>query len=173
MEYTHVYDPDTLVVIGTKTRDQLSIGDVRALVYVFLRRGDQLYFQRRSPNKELWPGILDISAGGLARVEESFSEAASRELKEELGILITPDRLEAQKLWTGIIICDDRPCYCHFYLGEAGEADEPVVDGVEVTGGIWLTLSEFETTQRQNRDAFTKMVYLALERLDGASIRLW
>lgn len=171
MEDTHVYDLETLEVIGTKAREQLAIGDVRALAYVFLQRGPQLYFQRRSPTKELWPGLLDISAGGLVRAQESFPQAASRELEEELGILIIPDHLEAHKLWSGLITCDARPCYCHFYLGEP-EA-EPRADGTEVVDGLWLTRSEFDRRRYQDPEAFTKMVHLAFEKLEEASVRLW
>ncbi|WP_426417660.1 NUDIX hydrolase YfcD [Aestuariirhabdus sp. LZHN29] len=54
-------------------------------VFVFNAKG-QLYVQHRTPTKDLYPGYLDLAAGGVVGVGESYDEAAQRELQEELGI---------------------------------------------------------------------------------------
>lgn len=54
-------------------------------VLVFKRNGD-LYLQRRSQAKETWPGFWDSSCSGHVLEDESYEEAAARELNEELGL---------------------------------------------------------------------------------------
>ncbi len=40
----------------------------------------------RAPDKEVWPGCLEASAGGSALAGETPEEAARREMKEETGL---------------------------------------------------------------------------------------
>ncbi|WP_457573372.1 NUDIX hydrolase YfcD [Desulfolithobacter sp.] len=54
-------------------------------VLVFNREG-QLFVQKRTMNKDVYPGFFDIAAGGVVLAGESYEEAAKRELAEELGI---------------------------------------------------------------------------------------
>lgn len=54
-------------------------------VCVFNRRGE-LLIQKRHPEKGVWPGFWDLSAGGSAIAGDTSASAASRELYEELGI---------------------------------------------------------------------------------------
>ena len=44
------------------------------------------YIQKRSMNKEIYPGLWAAGAGGGVAVGETFEDAAHRELEEELGI---------------------------------------------------------------------------------------
>jgi len=54
-------------------------------VLVFDDRG-QLLLQKRSMNKDVAPGLWDVSVGGHVIPGETPEEAAARELREELGI---------------------------------------------------------------------------------------
>ncbi len=56
-----------------------------AHVWLVDSRG-QILLQRRSANKESWPGLWDISVAGHVQAVESAEQAARRELFEELGI---------------------------------------------------------------------------------------
>ena len=47
---------------------------------------------RRDPDKDIWPGCLEASAGGSALAGETPEQAARREMQEETGL--TSDRLE-------------------------------------------------------------------------------
>ena len=64
-----------------------------AHIWVLNEHGDVL-LQRRAPNKDLFPNMLDIScAGHLSAGDEPLS-AALRELKEELGLDVEPKELQ-------------------------------------------------------------------------------
>jgi isopentenyl-diphosphate delta-isomerase type 1 len=54
-------------------------------VWIVNSRGDVL-FQKRSMNKESFPGFWDVSAAGHVESGESSIEAAIKELHEELGV---------------------------------------------------------------------------------------
>lgn len=54
-------------------------------ICVFNRK-NQMLIQKRQPFKKGWAGLWDISASGAAQSGESSSQAAGRELKEEIGI---------------------------------------------------------------------------------------
>jgi 8-oxo-dGTP pyrophosphatase MutT (NUDIX family) len=46
----------------------------------------QVYVHRRTDTKDVFPGLLDFTAGGVVGAGEDPAEAALRELDEELGI---------------------------------------------------------------------------------------
>ena len=56
-----------------------------SFVYVFRSTG-KLLVQRRTLIKDVWPGYLDLAAGGVVARGETYLETARRELSEEMGI---------------------------------------------------------------------------------------
>jgi len=54
-------------------------------VLVFNRRGE-LFLQKRTLTKDVYPGYWDVAAGGVVQAGESYLESAERELREELGV---------------------------------------------------------------------------------------
>jgi len=75
-------------VTGSATR-----GEMRArrlphratYILVFNNCGD-LFIQKRTETKDIYPGYYDVAAGGVVLAGESYEESALRELYEELGI---------------------------------------------------------------------------------------
>ena len=65
-------------------------GDLHGASHVFLARlrGEraELLLQKRSAQKDSFPGLYDISAAGHLDPGEDFAAAARRELAEELGV---------------------------------------------------------------------------------------
>jgi 8-oxo-dGTP pyrophosphatase MutT (NUDIX family) len=47
---------------------------------------DRIYIQKRTPTKDIHPGMYDAAAGGVVQAGESYEESARRELAEELGL---------------------------------------------------------------------------------------
>ena len=75
-------------VTGTERRGvihQKGLMHRSAQVLVFNSSGE-LFLQKRSDNKDEFPGLWDSSAAGHVDPGESYLECARRELEEELGI---------------------------------------------------------------------------------------
>jgi 8-oxo-dGTP pyrophosphatase MutT (NUDIX family) len=52
-----------------------------------------LLVQRRAATKDTWPGCLDVTAAGHLRSGEELLRGGLRELEEELGLEVEPERL--------------------------------------------------------------------------------
>lgn len=62
-------------------------GYYRLVVHVCIFGSDgRMLIQKRQPFKNGWAGMWDITAGGSALAGDTSQQAASRELKEEVGI---------------------------------------------------------------------------------------
>lgn len=61
-------------------------------VWIYNQEGEVL-FQKRSLNKDTFPGLLDASVGGHVEQGESYQDAAIKETKEETGIKIDNGKL--------------------------------------------------------------------------------
>jgi 8-oxo-dGTP pyrophosphatase MutT (NUDIX family) len=60
-----------------------------AYILVFNSR-NELFVQKRTGTKDIYPGYYDIAAGGVVLAGESYDQSAERELAEELGIRNIP-----------------------------------------------------------------------------------
>lgn len=75
-------------LIGSAPRSEMRAKGLphrAAYILVFNSRG-QLYVQKRTPTKDIYPGYYDVTAGGVVAAGESYEESAGRELEEELGV---------------------------------------------------------------------------------------
>ncbi len=80
---------------GVKDRaDVHRDGDWHRSVHVWLLRPAEraVLIQQRAPDKDTWPGYWDASVGGHLSAGERY-EDAYREVEEELGVTLEPDRL--------------------------------------------------------------------------------
>lgn len=58
----------------------------RAVFVVVMNDAGDVLVHRRSLDKDIWPGWLDIAVGGVLASGESYHDGAVRELSEEIGI---------------------------------------------------------------------------------------
>ena len=58
-------------------------------ILVFNARSE-LYVQKRTMTKDVFPGYFDPATGGVVLAGESYEESARRELEEEMGIRDVP-----------------------------------------------------------------------------------
>src|SRR5262245_39916002 len=58
-------------------------------ILVFNSQGE-LYVQKRTLTKDVFPGYYDVAAGGVVLASESYEQGAMRELEEEMGIRSVP-----------------------------------------------------------------------------------
>ncbi len=82
--------------IGSATKQEAwRDGLIHRVVRIsILDKAGRLLVQKRSDQKELFPGRLDNSAAGHVDIGETYEQAALRELHEELGL----KGIELQKL---------------------------------------------------------------------------
>ena len=59
--------------------------------YIFVFNSQrEIFVQQRTMSKDIYPGFLDLAAGGVIVAGESYDVGAQRELAEELGISGVP-----------------------------------------------------------------------------------
>jgi isopentenyldiphosphate isomerase len=92
-----VYDPDGEIVqivdeddreIGAMARRLMREQRLihRASYILVFNRAGELFVQKRTQSKDIYPGYWDVAAGGVVLAGESYEESARRELSEELGV---------------------------------------------------------------------------------------
>jgi 8-oxo-dGTP pyrophosphatase MutT (NUDIX family) len=59
----------------------------RATYILVFNSRNELFVQKRTMGKDIYPGYFDIAAGGVVLAGETYDESARREVAEELGIL--------------------------------------------------------------------------------------
>jgi 8-oxo-dGTP pyrophosphatase MutT (NUDIX family) len=104
-------------------------------VLVFNSRGE-LYVQKRTMTKDVFPGYFDPAAGGVVLAGETYEQGAQRELEEEMGIRQTPLRPlfdfyfedEHTRVWGRVFSC--------VYDGEV------VLQAEEVENGAFMPIDE-------------------------------
>jgi 8-oxo-dGTP pyrophosphatase MutT (NUDIX family) len=75
-------------LVGAEPRFRMrALGLIHRATYilVFNSNGD-LFCHKRTRDKDVYPGYYDVAAGGVVLTDESYDQAAERELEEELGI---------------------------------------------------------------------------------------
>ena len=105
----------------------------------------QLLLQKRSLNKESYPGCFDISSAGHIPAGDGFLESALRELKEELGIDAKAEELiccgvrafELRELFNGQGFWENQVS-CVYVLRRDIEESEFVLQRSEVDSVLWM-----------------------------------
>lgn len=75
-------------VVGAAPRSRMRADGLphrATYILVFNDEGD-LFVQKRTTSKDIYPGYFDVATGGVVSAGESYEDAAQRELAEELGI---------------------------------------------------------------------------------------
>jgi isopentenyl-diphosphate delta-isomerase len=101
-EYFIVVDKDDKV-IGKATRKECHSNPrlIHRSVYIFvINDRNEVFLQKRSMSKDLYPGYFTGSATGHVDYGEDYDQAAKRELREELGIDVPLLRLGKVKSFT-------------------------------------------------------------------------
>jgi isopentenyldiphosphate isomerase len=70
-------------------------GDWHRAAHVWIvTSDDRVLLQRRSPDKENYPGLWDVSCAGHLSAGESAVDAAIREAAEEIGVTLRAEELQ-------------------------------------------------------------------------------
>jgi len=137
-ELVAIYDAHGTVT-GSATRATMraqGLWHAAGVVLVRSPDGESAYLHRRSPDKDVFPGLYDCWAGGVVAAGETPADCAARELGEELGIegaALTP-------LFTHVY--EQPPIRCHNFAYEA-RWDGPIRhQPEEIVEGRWMPLAE-------------------------------
>ncbi|WP_455330654.1 NUDIX hydrolase [Exiguobacterium profundum] len=135
--------------IGEKERNQVHVdGDWHETFHCWFWKEDLIYLQRRSMEKQDFPGKYDITAAGHLATDETIANGV-REIEEELGLSLTFEQLTFMGIFEDVIELDeflDREfahTYCYLYQGEPIHFDDQeVMDVVAVNRNELLALTE-------------------------------
>ena len=121
----------------------------------------QILLQRRSQNKDSFPGKFDTSSAGHIQAGDEPLESALRELKEELGISAAPEQLHFAgtfpisfvKEFYGKVFRDEEVAFVYIYK-EPVNTDELILQKEEVETVQWFDLEEVFMECEKRRDVF-------------------
>lgn len=79
-------------VVGSAARREMRARRLphRATYILVFNSAGEVYVQKRTRTKDVFPGYCDPAAGGVVLAGESYLEGALRELEEEMGIRGVP-----------------------------------------------------------------------------------
>ena len=149
-ELVAVYSPDGAVV-GSATRARMRAeGLWHAATVVLVRSGDgrRVYVHRRSPGKDVFPGLRDCWAGGVLAAGEAPADGARRELAEELGITGVPLRHLYRFPF------EQPPVRCHNFVYETSWDGQVVHQPEEIVSGGWVALKDLAVQLRDPSSDF-------------------
>ena len=121
----------------------------------------QILLQKRSQNKDSFPGKFDTSSAGHIQAGDEPLESALRELKEELGISATSEQLHFAgtfpisfaKEFHGKMFRDEEIAFVYIYK-EPVNTDELILQTEEVESVQWFDLEEVCEKCEKYRDIF-------------------
>ncbi len=108
----------------------------RASYILVFNDNDDLFLQKRTDIKDIYPGFWDVAAGGVVLADESYEDSAARELAEELGVSGTPLQFlfdhyyedDGNRVWGRIFCCRHNGPF--------------VLQKSEVAGGMFISVAE-------------------------------
>jgi len=116
-------------------------------IFLFNSRGE-LFLQKRAAQKDEFPGYYDSSAAGHVDPEESYADAAARELEEELGIAAALEKIAE------FAAC--RKNGWEFTVLYAAVSDAPVrINSEEIAEGSFYPIDEIEERLSRDEGCFT------------------
>lgn len=85
----------------------------RASYILVFNRNREIFVQKRTMTKDVYPGYLDVATGGVVLAGESYELSAKRELAEELGVHKVPlashfdfyHEAENNRVWGRVFSC--------------------------------------------------------------------
>jgi isopentenyldiphosphate isomerase len=125
-------------VVATVTRARMRAERLRHRgVFIVIRRPDgRVLVHQRSAAKDIWPSAWDVAVGGVVTAGESWEDAATRELAEEVGIEGATLRLARAGRYADADVDEVARVYMVTWEGAVR-----FVDG-EVVAAEWLTPTE-------------------------------
>lgn len=146
MELWDIYDIDRVRTGRVAQRGKpaseggLGEGEYHLVVHICVFNGrGQLLLQQRQKDKEGYPNLWDVSAAGSALAGENSAAAASRELREELGLV--HDFTKERPFWTTHF---ERGFDDWYFIRIEADISDLRLQPEEVQDARWADLAEIE-----------------------------
>lgn len=146
MELWDIYDIDRVKTGRVAQRGKpaseggLGEGEYHLVVHICVFNGrGQLLLQQRQKDKEGYPNLWDVSAAGSALAGETSAAAASRELREELGLV--HDFTKERPFWTTHF---ERGFDDWYFIRMEADISDLRLQPEEVQDARWADLAEIE-----------------------------
>ena len=166
MEYFDIVDENGIPTGKTVSRDTAhSEGILHRTAHVWVEKpsdyGFSILLQKRSMEKDSFPGQYDTSSAGHIPAGEESLSSALRELKEELGIEAKPEqlhyagtfRIKYEKEFHGKLFRDNEVATVYVYE-EPVEIDSLTLQKSEVSEVRWFDLDEVWNEIKTDRSRF-------------------
>lgn len=119
----------------------------------------QLLLQKRSAEKDSFPGRFDTSSAGHIQAGDEPEESAIRELHEELGIQAAKEDLQFagcfdiqyEKEFHGKMFRDNEVAFVYMYTGPV-DAEKLTLQKEEVESVEWFDMEELDAALQPPRD---------------------
>ena len=148
-------------VIGQEIRREvhrLALKHRAVHVLIFNPKG-QLFLQKRSMAKDNFPGAWDSSASGHLDSGEGYDDCALREIKEELGVVLTRP---PERMFKVDACIETGQEFAWVYRGFWDGAF--VLQAEEIETGAWFGFSEIDEWISRGRNDFASGFLLIWER---------
>lgn len=146
MELWDIYDIDRVRTGRVAQRGKpaseggMGEGEYHLVVHICVFNGrGQLLLQQRQKDKEGYPNLWDVSAAGSALAGENSAAAASRELREELGLV--HDFTKERPFWTTHF---ERGFDDWYFIRMEADISDLRLQPEEVQDARWADLAEIE-----------------------------
>ena len=163
MEYFDVVDENgqpTGDTVSRKEAHEKGIAHRTAHVWLVRERAGEIeiLLQKRSQDKDAFPGQLDTSSAGHIPQGEEPADSALRELKEELGVLAEKKDLHDighffisyDKVFHGNLFRDREYVYV-YYLREERDEEDFTIQKEELDSVVWQKFSEvYEARKKED-----------------------
>ena len=166
MEYLDIVDRQGRPTGRIISREEAHRDGVRhrtAHLWIVRKNSDvwQILMQKRSPEKDSFPGMYDTSSAGHIPAGDEPLESALRELAEELGIHASPEQLryagafdiQYEKVFHGRPFRDNERSWVYVYLEPVNAADL-TLQAEEVSRVDWFDLELTWAALPTRRDVF-------------------
>lgn len=125
-------------------------GDLHRTSHVWIARknkknGIDILLQKRSKNKDAYPGCYDISSAGHIPAGSDYIESACRELKEELGLEVEKEelilkgrrRIRWEETFHGALFRDNQISNIYL-LWKDFEPEDLILQKEEIESVMWM-----------------------------------
>ena len=160
MEYIDIFDENNNPTGQIKEKGKAhEEGDFHRTAHVWIINDkNELLLQKRSEQKDSFPGCYDISSAGHIPAGDNYGQSAVRELKEELGIVVRESelidcgnrRFHFEEIFHGRLFKDNQVSKIFVLWKDLEEKDFVFVDH-EVSEVKWLDFEKCYQDVKENK----------------------